>query len=94
MADGIKVNGQVVAKIEPRYPELYHVYNWDKKSNYLNNCCNLKMAGEYISEVPQDCIPYNYHPIFFWKIKKRFWLSSTGSKVSTLTTADISGLTI
>ena len=52
----------------------------------VGNLCLV--ASEDISEIPQDCILCNYYPMFFWKIKKRFALWLTRSKVSILTPAD------
>ena len=48
------------------------------------------MASEDIPEVPRDCVPCTYHPMFSQRIKKGFGLS----EVSTLTPADASGLTV
>ena len=48
------------------------------------------VAGEDIPEVPRDCVPCTYHPMFSQRIKKGFGLS----EVSTLTPADASGLTV
>ena len=76
-------------------------FNWDKKDNHSNACCNLKglipvgnsclMTGENIPEISQDCVLCTYYLMFFQKIKKKFELWSTGSEVSTLILADASG---
>ena len=92
------------AQIDPMRPESYHVYNCDKKGNHSNACRELKglvpvgdlflVAGEDIPDLSRDCVPCIYHLIFFQKIKKKFGLWSTGSEISTLTLADVSGLTV
>ena len=48
------------------------------------------VAGEDIPEIPRDCVPCTYHPMFSKRIKKGSGLS----EVSTLTPADTSGLTV
>ena len=99
-----KLKAEWKAQIDPRQPELYQIDNCDKKGNHLNACWDLKglvlvgdpllVPGKDIPEVPRDCVPYTYHPMYFQKIKKSFGLWLPVSNVSTLTPPDASGLTI
>ena len=64
--------------------------NLNKKSNHLNACHKLRVAGEYIPRISQNLVLCTYRQIYFGKIKKRFVLWLTKSTVDTLTLADAS----
>ena len=99
-----KLKAKWKVQINPMQPKSHHAYNCDKKGNDSNASQDLKglvpvgnpflVAGKDIPNVSRDCVLCTYHPMFFRKIKKKFGLWLTRSKVSTPTPADASGPTV
>ena len=80
-ADAIKVEGRVTAgdlsHIRVYKPIIIQtpVATFDRDLKGLvpvGDPCSV--AGEDILEVPRDCVPCSYHPMFLQMIKKRFGL--------------------